>query len=218
MRTYSKLDQCIGIADQALKIMMGHTYTTPSHPYTDDDMKECSSDMNLSSDEKDFSVRLMRVNHAGEVAAQGLYHGQAITARNPTIAKEMKKAAHEEADHLAWCKQRIQELDGRTSILSPFWYLGALSIGVGAGVFGDRTSLGFIKETEDQVVKHLASHLQKVSPQDKKTISIIKRIQADEAQHAHNADTWSNNKQLPWFVKRAMQCGAKVMTTVSHYL
>ena len=171
----------------------------------------------LTATEKKHAVRLMRINHAGEIAAQGLYHGHTLCARSQETMHYMQKNAHEESDHLAWCRQRIHELGGNISIFAPFWYGGSLCIGMLAGFAGDRWSLGFVKETEDQVVAHLNSHLNQLSPNDKRTTAIIKQIAADEAEHAGSANR-AGSHELPDLIKHAMRLSAKVMTKTAYYL
>ena len=211
MRHLNLSDYCISAADNLLKTLT----TTPQakRPLPGEEV----TDGVLSTEEKRHSARLMRVNHAGEIAAQGLYHGQAISARNPKMTQQMQHNAHEESDHLAWCEQRINELDNRVSVLSPVWYFGALSIGILAGIAGDRWSLGFVKETEEQVVRHLQSHLDQLSPNDKKTAAIIQQIAADELEHAQTAQA-AGSHELPLCIKQGMRLSAKVMTTTAYYL
>ena len=205
------VDVFIEVTDQALRTLAGVAVATRERPGGQPE------DDTLSVAEKQQSIRLMRINHAGEVAAQGLYQGQALTARTDDSADHMKETAHEEIDHLAWCKQRLDELGGRTSLLAPLWYFGALAIGAAAGVAGDRWSLGFVKETEDQVVEHLESHLAGVPLKDKTTLAIIERIKRDEAEHAQAARQ-AGAAELPQPVKSLMRMAAKVMTTTANYL
>lgn len=210
MRDKGSLDRLIEAADQALKAVAGPATAVRETPGRE------SSDEDLSASEKDHSARLMRVNHAGEIAAQGLYHGQALTARARATAEQMQQNAHEESDHLAWCEQRLAQLGGRTSILAPLWYAGSFVIGAAAGLAGDRWSFGFVKETEDQVVKHLDSHLAKAPVHDKATLAIIEQIRRDESEHAHAAEL-AGAAELPTPVKRLMKMTAKVMTTTAYY-
>src|SRR3984885_12591198 len=158
-RTVGLQDRVIGEIDKIIKGLTvsprasrGVPQTAPGHA--------------LPEAERAESVRLMRVNHAGEVAAQALYQGQALTARNPQVRSAMQEAATEEVDHLAWCAQRLQELKGRPSLLNPLWYFGSLALGALAGALGDQASLGFIAETEKQVESHLRDHLERLSPKD----------------------------------------------------
>jgi 3-demethoxyubiquinol 3-hydroxylase len=163
------------------------------------------------------SVRLMRVNHAGEVAAQALYQGQALTARSPEVKKAMHQAAAEEADHLAWCGQRLKELKGRPSILNPVWYCGSLVLGAVAGVLGDRASLGFIAETERQVEAHLRGHLERLSPQDLRSRAILTQMTHDEMQHGAKAASMGG-KPMPFPITLAMRATSKLMTRGSYWL
>jgi len=156
----------------------------------------------------------MRVNHVGEVCAQALYQGQALTSRSASVKNKMQEAANEEVDHLNWCYQRIEELNGHTSYMNPLWYIGAFSIGVGAGLAGDKWSLGFLAETEQQVVEHLESHLERLSEKDTISRAIVSQMIIDEAQHAQMAID-NGAAELPSVVKQLMRISAKVMTSVS---
>lgn len=161
------------------------------------------------------SGALMRVNHTGEIAAQALYHGQAVFARDPEVKAHLKQAAAEEQAHLEWCEQRTSELGTHVSRLGPFWYWGSYSIGLVAGMAGDHWSLGFIKETEDQVVEHLQSHLEKLPVEDQRSREIVSNMIKDEARHAADAEV-AGAKELPSLVKEAMRLSAKVMTSLSY--
>ncbi len=161
------------------------------------------------------SGALMRVNHTGEIAAQALYHGQAVFARDPEVKAHLKQAAAEEQAHLEWCEQRTSELGTHVSRLGPFWYWGSYSIGLVAGMAGDHWSLGFIKETEDQVVEHLQSHLEKLPAEDTRSREIVTNMIKDEARHAADAED-AGAQELPAFVKQAMRLSAKVMTSLSY--
>jgi ubiquinone biosynthesis monooxygenase Coq7 len=163
------------------------------------------------------SARLMRVNHAGEVAAQALYRGQALTARNAAAATAMSHAAAEEIDHLAWCEQRIAELGGRLSLLNPLWYAGSFLIGSLAGALGDRTSLGFLSETERQVESHLQDHLNRLPAADKRSRAIVEQMQHDEIEHGAKAETLGA-AVLPGWVKAAMRLSSRLMTRGSYWL
>jgi ubiquinone biosynthesis monooxygenase Coq7 len=160
---------------------------------------------------------LMRVNHAGEVAAQALYQGQALTARDPAVRSAMLEAAAEEADHLAWCGQRLKELKGRPSLLNPIWYLGSYAIGALAGALGDRASLGFIAETEKQVESHLRGHLDLLSPEDLRSRAILEQMTHDEAQHGKKAAAMGGTA-LPFGVASAMRATSKLMTRGSYWI
>jgi ubiquinone biosynthesis monooxygenase Coq7 len=160
---------------------------------------------------------LMRVNHAGEIAAQALYHGQALTARNPAVRRSLLEAARDETDHLAWCEQRVRELGDRTSLLAPVWYAGSFAIGALAGLAGDRTSLGFVAETERQVIEHLESHLHELPPDDERSRRIVEQMQADEDRHGSEARA-AGGRELPRPVRELMRRTAKVMTGTAYRL
>ena len=158
---------------------------------------------------------LMRVNHAGEIAAQALYHGQALTARNPAVRGRLLDAARDETDHLAWCEQRVRELDSRTSLLAPVWYAGSFMIGTVAGLAGDRNSLGFVAETERQVIEHLESHLHLLPEDDARSRKIVAQMQSDEARHGEEARE-AGGRELPGPVQRLMRRVAKLMTWTAY--
>jgi ubiquinone biosynthesis monooxygenase Coq7 len=168
----------------------------------------------LSDAERDLSASLMRVNHAGEVCAQALYQGQALFARDRAVRTELGKAADEENDHLVWCEERLQQLDDRTSVLGPFWYAGAFAIGAAASALGDKWSLGFLAETERQVVRHLEGHLERLPAADAESRSIVAQMRDDEAKHSTTA-VQAGAAELPEAVKRLMALAAKVMTTTA---
>jgi ubiquinone biosynthesis monooxygenase Coq7 len=171
----------------------------------------------LSAEERQEAAALMRVNHCGEVCAQALYQGQALASDNAELKRALEQAAREEEDHLAWAEQRIEELGGRTSLLNPLWYAGSLAIGFVAGKFGDAWNLGFLKETERQVERHLQGHLDRLSSRDVRTRAVVAAMQQDEAGHARTAEALGA-RELPRPVKDAMAAAAKVMTTVSYRL
>jgi len=159
----------------------------------------------------------MRVNHAGEIAAQALYRGQSLTARNAEAAAAMRQAAAEELDHLAWCEQRIAELDGRVSRLNPLWYAGSFMIGSLAGALGDRTSLGFLSETERQVESHLRGHLDRLPAVDRRSRAVLEQMKHDEIEHGARADTLGA-AALPGWVQQAMRLTSQLMTRGSYWL
>lgn len=161
-----------------------------------------------------LSAQLMRVNHVGEVCAQALYQGQALTSRSPEVKEKMQHAADEEIDHLNWCYQRIEELDSHTSYLNPVWYLGSFALGVGAGLAGDKWSLGFLAETEKQVVEHLESHLDRLPTEDVVSRAVVSQMAKDEAEHAEMAIE-NGAAELPKPVKDLMRVTAKMMTSLS---
>ncbi len=196
MRNLSKLDQLLANLNQKLPAESSH------------------KEREVDAQEYD-SGALMRVNHSGEIAAQALYHGQAVFARNPEVKAHLKQAAAEEHAHLQWCEQRTSELGTHVSRLGPFWYWGSYSIGLVAGMAGDHWSLGFIKETEDQVVEHLQSHLEKLPAEDERSREIVNNMIKDEARHAADAEV-AGAKELPALVKEAMRLSAKVMTSLSY--
>lgn len=204
-----KLDAAIIALDRGLKTVFGRPQASRPVP------GQSLPDAALNEQERRRSAALMRVNHCGEVCAQALYQGQALASKDAHIKQVLSQAAAEEEDHLAWCEQRIAELGGRTSLLNPLWFAGSLGIGYAAGRLGDAWNLGFLKETEKQVERHLHGHLERLSPQDEKTRAIVEQMKVDEAEHAHTAETLGA-RELPGPVKLAMKLSAKVMTTLSH--
>ncbi len=172
-------------------------------------------DTDLTGKQKAHAAGLMRVNHAGEVAAQGLYQGHAAVARDRSVEKQMQEAAEEEFDHLAWCEQRLHELGENPSVLSPLWYAGAFAIGAASGVLGDKWSLGFIAETEDQVCAHLDSHLDKLPKDDARSRAIVEAMRDEEAEHGENAIE-AGAAELPAPVRKLMQLTARVMTSTAY--
>jgi 3-demethoxyubiquinol 3-hydroxylase len=171
----------------------------------------------LSAADKAHAGALMRVNHVGEVCAQALYTAQALATQNEALRAHFQKASAEETNHLAWTKQRLDELGARPSLLNPLWYAGAFGLGLLAGRLGDRVSLGFVLETEAQVEAHLESHLGRLPAGDTTSRAIVAQMQADEARHALDARE-SGAMELPGPVKELMRIAAKVMTTTAHYV
>ncbi|HRE17380.1 MAG TPA: 2-polyprenyl-3-methyl-6-methoxy-1,4-benzoquinone monooxygenase [Rhodocyclaceae bacterium] len=169
----------------------------------------------LSEEERAHVVGLMRVNHVGEVCAQALYQGQALTSGDPGLCEALRHAADEETEHLAWTERRIAELGGRKSLLNPLWYAGALAIGIAAGRFGDRWNLGFLAETERQVEAHLDSHLGQLPAQDDKSRQIVNQMKFDESRHAQTALDLGA-AELPAAIKGAMRIASRVMTTTAY--
>jgi ubiquinone biosynthesis monooxygenase Coq7 len=163
------------------------------------------------------AAELMRINHAGEIAAQGLYHGQALVARDPAIRTLLEQAGREETDHLAWCEERLRELNDRPSRLDPLWYAGSFAIGVAAGLANDRISLGFVAETERQVEKHLETHLEQLPPDDQRSRAILTQMRADEKAHGELA-LQSGGALLPVPVRKIMQATARLMTTTARWV
>ena len=171
----------------------------------------------LTKKEKRLSIQMMRVNLAGEVAAQALYRGQSLVCKDSKIKEHLIEAGEEETDHLVWCKKRLDELEGSGSILNPVWYAGSFAIGAIFGRFGEKVSLGFVEETEKQVVAHIDRHLDKISPKDKETIEILKTMREDEDLHAQQAvDNGGEELKIP--VKQIMRFTAKMMTSSSKYV
>jgi ubiquinone biosynthesis monooxygenase Coq7 len=209
-RHYSPLDQLIISLDQAVRTVAGRPLVT-ERP----NPARQQEDHELSAAEREESIRLMRVNHAGEVSAQALYQGQALTARLEDVKERMEQAAREENDHLEWCEQRVAELGGRTSLLNPFWYLGSFAIGATAGAIGDKWSLGFVAETEKQVIRHLDEHLARLSHQDHKSRAILEQMKEDEAHHGETAKA-AGGADLPMPVRGLMQLMSKVMTSTAY--
>lgn len=175
--------------------------------------QESTTQMDLNDTQ--LSTSLMRVNHVGEVCAQALYAGQALMARDPAVRELMLTSGREEADHLAWCRTRLDQLQGRGSVLNPIWYLGAFVMGVTAGALGDRRSLSFVVETETQVREHLSNHLNRLPATDHASRAIVTAMQADETAHGEHART-AGGDAVPTVIKQAMRAVSKVMTTVAH--
>ena len=171
----------------------------------------------LSAEDRASGAALMRVNHAGEVAAQALYRGQAFTTRDPNIRQSLKDAAREEQDHLGWCEQRVRELGGHTSQFGPLWYAGSFALGAAAGLLGTSRGLGFVVETERQVEEHLSNHLDRLPVADLASREILRQIQADEAVHGSRARELGGT-ELPAPARMAMRLVARIMTTVAHRL
>jgi ubiquinone biosynthesis monooxygenase Coq7 len=178
--------------------------TPTSHPGTQ------AAEAPLDETARRHTAGLMRINHAGEIAAQALYHGQALTARNPELREHLLKAADEERAHLQWCEARLHELHDHPSRLAPFWYAGSFTIGAVAGLAGDRTSLGFVEETERQVVEHLEDHLGQLPAEDRRSRAILETMRADEARHSRDAKE-AGARRLPAPVRGLMAAVARVM-------
>lgn len=211
MRNYSLIDRILLEADQALRTV--HTRTTSERPSPAPE--DSSGGDTLSGEERQLAARLMRVNHAGEVAAQGLYRGQALTAKDDQTRQQMEKSASEETDHLAWCEQRISELGGQKSLLGPLWYGGSFAIGALAGLLGDRWSLGFVRETEQQVEQHLSGHLERLPASDRRSRAILDQMRVEEAEHGKLAAK-AGAAELPAPVKSLMTLVSRAMTTTAY--
>ena len=211
-KNHSFLDNCLLQFDQALRTCVpGSSLATrpsPADPVAEEE---------LSAAEKKHIIGLMRINHTGEVCAQALYAGQAATARLDEVRESMDHAAQEEADHLAWCDERLKELDSHPSLLNPFWYGLSFGMGAIAGLAGDKWSLGFVAETEDQVCKHLEDHLTKLPEQDGKSKAILEQMIKDERQHGKTAKE-AGGADLPLPVKQAMASMAQVMKKTTYHI
>ena len=204
-RRYSPADRLLMNLGQGLSELLGGARA--SHPPSAPAATPPTTDVDAARRE---SANLMRVNHAGEVAAQGLYHGQALTARNDETRRHLLAAAEEEQTHLDWCESRLQALGDRPSVLRPFWYGASYAMGAAAGLFGDRWSLGFVAETERQVSEHLDEHIERLPEQDQASREVLQRMRADEQRHGHEA-TQRGGAELPEPVRGLMRQVAKVM-------
>lgn len=211
-KDFTSSDKVVLILDRALQTLFGKP-TKTKRP----DPTAAIQEHELSANERQLSGRLMRINHTGEVCAQALYQGQALTARQSKVKEKLERSAAEENDHLRWCEQRLEELNSHKSLLNPVFYLGSFLMGAGAGLLGDRWNLGFLAETEKQVVKHLDSHLDSISSDDKKSIAILKQMREDEGQHATVA-LHGGGIELPDPVKKLMQTSSKVMTKTTYWI
>jgi len=206
------LDQTLRVADTALRAI----FTLPHASRTCPTVPELPSD--LTPAEKKHAAALMRVNHVGEVCAQALYTAQALATQDDALRRRLQHAAQEETDHLAWTRQRLDELGGRTSLLNPLWYAGAFGLGLLTGKLGgDRVSLGFVVETERQVEAHLQSHLERLPAGDHASRAIVAQMKEDEARHAAEAQH-AGGIPLPAPLKALMRAAGKVMTTTAHYV
>jgi ubiquinone biosynthesis monooxygenase Coq7 len=203
------LDDLIGGFDRALKTLTGGRTAQRENP------AKQIRDAELSAEDKRHVGGLMRVNHTGEICAQALYEGQALTAKDPVAQRSLFEAAAEEQDHLSWCAERLEELDARPSILDPLFYGASFALGAGAGLLGDRISLGFVEATEAQVVEHLNEHLESIPQEDEKTRVILQAMRADEARHGAHA-LEMGGEEFSVMVKRGMSLAAKLMTKSSY--
>ncbi|MFZ5555498.1 MAG: 2-polyprenyl-3-methyl-6-methoxy-1,4-benzoquinone monooxygenase [Pseudomonadota bacterium] len=205
------LDPLLIQIDDAIRTLFAPAHS--GRPVPGADLPEAS----LGDEERCHTAGLMRVNHAGEICAQALYQGQSVTARNPAVAAELKKAAREETEHLAWTESRIAELGGSTSVLNPLWYAGSFALGAVAGALGDKWNLGFLAETERQVEGHLDGHLSRLPKQDRKSRAILTQMKIDEVRHAHTAMA-HGAAELPAPVRTAMRLSSKVMTGAAYWV
>jgi len=210
-RTLTPADQALIRLDTILKSALGPHIA--HRPYPAEGVADSISDPNT----RKHIAGLMRINHAGEICAQALYHGQAMTAKLDGVRDAMAQAAQEEVDHLSWCAQRLQELNARPSLLDPLWYAGSFAMGALAGIAGDRNSLGFVAETEKQVVDHLQSHLDQLPKDDTRTRAIIQQMMQDESHHGGQA-LQQGGVLPPGPIKALMKLTAKVMTSSSYWI
>ena len=205
------LDKFIQTFDTGLRTVFASAQ--PARPRPDANIEEAA----LDDAQKRQAAALMRVNHVGEVCAQALYSGQAMTSRSPHVVSALQHAADEETDHLAWCEARINELGGRKSLLNPVWYAGSFALGAVAGALNEKWNLGFLAETEHQVGLHLQNHLSQLSENDIKTRTIVSQMQQDEAAHALEANQLGAG-ELPAPIKAGMKIASKIMTTTAYYV
>lgn len=210
IRNYSRMDRIIASLDEALRISSG---AAPAAERMNPAGDLPAAD--LDNAQRRHVAGLMRINHTGEVCAQALYAGQAATARHDETREAMQSAADEEIDHLSWCEDRLKELDSQPSILNPFWYAGSFAIGAVAGIAGDEWSLGFVKETENQVEAHLEDHLERLPEGDLRSQAILDQMKTDEAKHARMAEE-AGAHALPKPIQSAMAFTAGIMKTLAY--
>lgn len=211
LRTLTPLDRLLADAENGLATLFASPAAERPYPAI------ATPDVELAEDERRHAAGLMRINHVGEVCAQGLYFGQAAVARDEDTRAHLLAAAQEETDHLAWCDERLRELDSRPSLFNPLWYAGSHAIGVLAGLRGDGWNLGFVVETERQVEAHLDEHLQSLPPADLRSRAILQVMKADEARHADNA-LQAGARTLPPPIPTLMAAASKLMKTVAYRL
>ncbi len=209
--TREHFDSLISAVDQALRTLTGTAEAARLSPAAD------MPETDLLPEARRESVALMRVNHAGEISAQALYRGQSLMARSEETRRHLLQAAEEEQDHLAWCAQRLDELDGRPSRLDPFWYAGSFLVGMAAGIPGDRVSLGFVAETERQVEAHLDDHLAKLPRDDARSRAVLEQMREDEAHHGTTAEL-AGGSELPRPVRRVMAFGGNLLRNASLWI
>lgn len=205
------IDRLIISFDKGLRTLFAPARS--SRPVPGDEL----SDGDMEQANRNRAAALMRVNHCGEICAQALYQGQALTARDSKARLTLEKAAQEETEHLAWTERRIEELGGRKSVLNPLWYAGSFAIGAAAGLLGDRWNLGFLAETERQVVRHLEGHLHALPAEDRRSRAILEQMRDDEARHATNAMK-HGAAELPLPARVAMRLSSKVMTKTAFWV
>jgi len=203
------VDRLIIEFDKGLRTLFSQAHS--GRPYPDANV----ADAPLDEAEKKHAAGLMRINHSGEICAQALYQGQALTARDPAVQQKLLQAAQEETEHLAWTSRRVHELGGHLSVLNPLWYTGSLALGAFAGALGDKWNLGFLAETEHQVGGHLQSHLEELPQQDAKSRAIVQQMYTDETSHSEMAKQLGG-AELPAPVKLLMQASSKLLTQTAY--
>lgn len=211
VRSLNRLDRLLSGLERAMEAVAGSPEPVQRSP------GDAVPDAPMDDAERRHAAGLMRINHVGEVCAQALYVGQAALARTEETRRHLMHAAQEETDHLAWCAERLKQLDSRPSLLNPLWYVGSYAIGVAAAAVGDPISLGFVVETERQVEAHLAEHLERLPSQDERSRAILRQMQADEVRHADAAQA-RGGIDLPWPLPRLMHAASTVMKTVAYRL
>lgn len=203
------LDRLIVEFDKGLRTLFSQAHSARPHPDAN------TPDAPMDEAERKHAAGLMRINHSGEICAQALYQGQALTARDPAVQAKLQQAAQEETEHLAWTSKRVHELGGHLSVLNPLWYTGSLTLGAFAGLLGDKWNLGFLSETEHQVGGHLQSHLEKLPPQDAKSRAVVQQMYVDETKHSDMAKEMGG-ADLPAPVKFAMRATSKILTHTAY--
>jgi len=211
-RSLTFIDKFIGEIDKGLRTSFGPS-PRAMRPNPASDKKESD----LSDRDRELAGRFMRINHAGEICAQGLYQGQALTARLPKVRKKMEEAAAEENDHISWTADRIRELGSHTSYLNPVWYVSSFALGALAGIAGDKWSLGFVAETVKQVVSHLTGHLEKMTPSDNRSRAILEQMREDEGKHATAAIT-AGAASFPRPIQSLMSITSKIFTNTTYWV
>ena len=213
MRSFNKTDHFLSQIDKGLRTLLvkpdAKSFASPAD--------KVDSQIELSEKDAKLSARLMRVNHAGEISAQGLYHGHMVVAKDESIKQKFDQSAQEEEDHLNWCKKRLDELQDRPSVFAPVWYFGSYAIGAAVGTIGDKWSLGFVSETEKQVVKHIDRHLARISEDDIKSREVLLQMREDEEMHDKKAQE-AGAYELPQPAKKLMSAVSKIMTKTSYWI
>ena len=213
MRNYNPTDHFLSQIDKGLRTL----FVKPNLKTANSPADTINTDGTLNKEEQKQSARLMRVNHAGEIAAQGLYHGHSVVSKDKEIRQKFTQSANEEQAHLEWCEKRLGELQDRPSVFTPVWYLGSFAIGAAVGAFGDKWSLGFVSETEKQVVKHLDKHLERLPEDDFKSREILLKMREDETMHDKKAQA-AGAYELPQAAKTLMTLVSKIMTKTSYWI